>query len=65
MIFSKVRYNNGQRKFEIKFFEDNGMTLGKWVINENDFQKTIKMIENKFGLKNKETKSKDLDWAFN
>ena len=59
--FAKVRYGNGQRKFEIRIFEDNGSPLGKWVINEDRFDNTIKIIKAKFlGEKND---MQDLNWS--
>lgn len=46
--FAKLRYGNGQRKFEIKIFEDNGIPLGQWKINEDRFDSTMKIIKKKF-----------------
>ena len=59
-LITKVKYNNGQKKFEIKVFEDNGMDLGKWTFNECDFNRFINIIKKKYGVGSRE---RDLGWA--
>ena len=66
MGFSKVRFGS-EEIFSILVEDVDGRTLEKWKVMKKDFPSVVKILANKFGLKDikvtNKDRAKDLDWA--
>ena len=64
MGFGKIR--DTDMIFQTEVFDETGRRIEKWKVNKNDYQRVIKILNDKFGLglKFKETEKvdRDLDW---
>jgi hypothetical protein len=62
--FGKIR--DTDMIFQTEVFDETGRRIEKWKVNKNDYQRVIKILNDKFGLglKFKETEKvdRDLDW---
>jgi len=52
--------------FQTEVFDETGRRIEKWKVNKNDYQRVVKILNDKFGLglkfKESEKTDRDLDW---
>lgn len=63
MSFSKIRLGI-EEIFIVTVQDETGKTIEKWTSLKKDFNKVIRILDNKFGLDIwKKKRDKDLDWS--
>jgi len=63
-MFGKIR--DTDMIFQTEVFDETGRRIEKWKVNKNDYQRVVKILNDKFGLglrfKESEKVDRDLDW---
>jgi hypothetical protein len=63
MGFNKIRLGI-EEIFTLIIQDESGKVIEKWTMLKKDFNKTLRILDNKYGLNIwKKKENKDLDWA--
>ena len=62
MGFNKIRLGI-EEIFTLIIQDESGKVIEKWTMLKRDFNKTLRILDNKYGLSIWKKKDKDLDWA--
>ena len=63
-MFGKIK--DTDMIFQTEVFDETGRRIEKWKVNKSDYQRVVKILNDKFGLglkfKESEKTDRDLDW---